>query len=86
MKHAWNSYSAYAWGDNELAPVSRKGHSTSIFGAYKFGATIVDALSTLYIMGLMDEFNKGKEWVATNLNLTGVVSLVWFFNPLLLLL
>jgi len=71
MKHAWDNYAAYAWGKNELQPISHKGHSSSIFGSGKFGATIVDGLDTLYIMGFMDEFNQGKEWIKNNLNLSG---------------
>uniref|UniRef100_A0A8K9V1N7 alpha-1,2-Mannosidase n=1 Tax=Oncorhynchus mykiss TaxID=8022 RepID=A0A8K9V1N7_ONCMY len=33
------------------------------------GASIVDSLDTLYIMGLMDEYNDAKEWVETSLDL-----------------
>ena len=33
------------------------------------GATIVDSMDTLYIMGMMDEFNKGKDWIGQNLDL-----------------
>ncbi|PKU32507.1 mannosyl-oligosaccharide -hypothetical protein [Limosa lapponica baueri] len=32
------------------------------------GATIVDALDTLYIMGLHDEFREGQEWIDKNLD------------------
>lgn len=71
MKHAWDSYVRYAWGANELKPISRKGHSASIFGNTAFGATIVDALDTLYIMDLKDEFQAGRDWVATQLNFQG---------------
>ena len=63
MKHAWNSYRTYAWGANELRPLTKRGHSANIFGNANTGATIVDALDTLYIMGLMDEFKQAREWV-----------------------
>jgi len=69
MKHAWDSYVRYAWGKNELRPVSKRGHSGSIFGAASLGATIMDGLDTLYIMGLMDEFKQGRDWIADNYNL-----------------
>ncbi len=75
MKHAWDSYVQYAWGANELKPVSRKGHSASIFGQTALGATIVDGLDTLYIMGLMDEFKQGRDWVATSLTFEGVFNI-----------
>uniref|UniRef100_A0A671V381 alpha-1,2-Mannosidase n=1 Tax=Sparus aurata TaxID=8175 RepID=A0A671V381_SPAAU len=32
MKHAWDSYRRYAWGSNELRPVSKQGHSSNLFG------------------------------------------------------
>ena len=32
------------------------------------GATIIDALDTLYIMGMKDEYNKARDWVAENLD------------------
>lgn len=73
MKHAWQNYATYAWGKNELRPISHKGHSASIFGSGNLGATIVDGLDTLYIMGLDEEFQRGREWVQDHLNLTGVV-------------
>uniref|UniRef100_H2ZYJ6 alpha-1,2-Mannosidase n=1 Tax=Latimeria chalumnae TaxID=7897 RepID=H2ZYJ6_LATCH len=68
MKHAWDSYRQYAWGHNELKPLAKKGHSTNIFGNSQVGATIVDALDTLYIMGLWDDFREGKEWIEKNLD------------------
>lgn len=48
------------------------------------GATIVDALDTLYIMGLHDEFREGQEWIDKNLDFSVVsravlnTSLVFF--------
>ena len=77
MKHAWDNYVTYAWGKNELRPVSKRGHSASIFGSSSMGATIVDSLDTLFIMGFNEEFEKGKAWVAEHLDLgqmTGDVS------------
>ncbi|XP_048577958.1 mannosyl-oligosaccharide 1,2-alpha-mannosidase IA [Nematostella vectensis] len=68
MKHAWNGYVTYAWGSNELRPISHTGHSASIFGRGSMGATVVDALSTLKLMGMNEEFERGRKWVAQNLN------------------
>ncbi|XP_061090156.1 mannosyl-oligosaccharide 1,2-alpha-mannosidase IB-like [Conger conger] len=68
MKHAWGSYREYGWGHNELKPLAKKGHSTNIFGNSQMGATIVDALDTLYIMGLQEEFKDGEEWIQQNLD------------------
>ncbi|XP_046668814.1 mannosyl-oligosaccharide alpha-1,2-mannosidase IA isoform X2 [Homalodisca vitripennis] len=69
MKHSWDNYVRYAWGKNELRPVSKRGHSGSIFGSASLGATIMDGLDTLYIMGLMDEFKQGRDWIADNYSL-----------------
>lgn len=69
--HAWNGYKKYAWGHNELRPLSRRGHSAGIFGggaAHYLGATIVDALDTLYIMGFKEEYKIGKDWIIKNLD------------------
>lgn len=64
MLHAWNSYVKYAWGQDELQPQSKNGVNS--FGG--LGATLIDSLDTLYIMGLEDEFRKAREWVASSLD------------------
>uniref|UniRef100_A0A673ZS58 alpha-1,2-Mannosidase n=2 Tax=Salmo trutta TaxID=8032 RepID=A0A673ZS58_SALTR len=67
MTFAWDSYKRYAWGSNELRPVSKQGHSSNLFGSIK-GATIVDALDTLYIMEMFEDFDMATEWVEKNLD------------------
>uniref|UniRef100_A0A915CUX9 alpha-1,2-Mannosidase n=1 Tax=Ditylenchus dipsaci TaxID=166011 RepID=A0A915CUX9_9BILA len=74
MLFAWNNYKVYAWGENELRPVSKIGHSASVFGRASLGATMVDALDTLYIMGLMDEFEDAREWVAKSFDMKQAVT------------
>lgn len=69
----------YAWGKNELRPISKRGHSASIFGAVSLGATIVDGLDTLYIMGLEEEFKQGRDWIAENFDINSAVS-IFFGN------
>ncbi|XP_031120045.1 mannosyl-oligosaccharide 1,2-alpha-mannosidase MNS1 [Ipomoea triloba] len=64
MRHAWSSYEKYAWGHDELQPQSKNGVDS--FGG--LGATLIDALDTLYIMGLDEEFQKAREWVANTLD------------------
>ncbi|XP_020795972.1 mannosyl-oligosaccharide 1,2-alpha-mannosidase IA [Boleophthalmus pectinirostris] len=68
MKFAWDNYKRYAWGKNELRPLTRNGHIGNMFGGLR-GASIIDSLDTLYIMGLMEEYNDAKEWVKTSLDL-----------------
>ncbi|XP_058127731.1 mannosyl-oligosaccharide alpha-1,2-mannosidase IA [Anopheles ziemanni] len=72
MIHAWSNYKLYAWGKNELRPLSKRGHSNSIFGSFDLGATIVDGLDTLYLMGLHKEFDEGRDWVARKFTLENV--------------
>uniref|UniRef100_A0A8C6UWW7 alpha-1,2-Mannosidase n=1 Tax=Neogobius melanostomus TaxID=47308 RepID=A0A8C6UWW7_9GOBI len=69
MKFAWDNYKLYAWGMNELRPVTKNGHIGNMFGEGLRGASIIDSLDTLYIMGLMEEYNDAKEWVKTSLDL-----------------
>ncbi|KAK7265209.1 hypothetical protein RJT34_32825 [Clitoria ternatea] len=64
MLHAWTSYEKYAWGKDELKPQSMKGVNS--FGG--LGATLVDSLDTLFIMGLDAQFERAKEWVAKSLS------------------
>ncbi|EAT33026.1 AAEL014721-PA [Aedes aegypti] len=74
MIHAWDNYKLYAWGKNELKPITKRGHSGSIFGAFDLGATIVDGLDTLYLMGLHKEFDEGRDWVLRKFTLESVGS------------
>jgi len=68
MKHAWKGYAEYAWGYNEVKPVSKAPHTESIFGGEKLGASIVDGIDTLYIMGLNDEYLAARTWIENNLD------------------
>ena len=63
--HAWNGYKQYAWGHDELRPLSKSyhdWHSTSLY------MTPVDALDTMILMGLEDEAAKTREFVGHNLS------------------
>ncbi|EDV46179.1 mannosyl-oligosaccharide alpha-1,2-mannosidase IA isoform X2 [Drosophila erecta] len=72
MEHAWHNYKLYAWGKNELRPLSQRPHSASIFGSYDLGATIVDGLDTLYIMGLEKEYREGRDWIERKFSLDNI--------------
>ena len=70
MVHSWDGYKQFAWGSDELAPPYRRGKR----GAAP-GATIVDSLSTLKIMGLESRFQDAIAWVkAFNFRKWGKVS------------
>lgn len=57
--HAWRNYRKYAWGRDELQPLSKSGRDS--FGG--IGITIMDALTTLWLMGLSNEFEQATNWV-----------------------
>ena len=61
FKHAWSAYRKFAWGKDELKPISRN-HAEW----FNCGLTLLDALDTMFIMGLKDEFDEAKEWVRNN--------------------
>jgi mannosidase alpha-like ER degradation enhancer 2 len=63
--HAWNAYKQYAWGHDELKPLSRSFHDWYGVSLYM---TPVDALDTLVLMGLTDEAAKARELIAQNLS------------------
>ncbi|XP_014671533.1 PREDICTED: endoplasmic reticulum mannosyl-oligosaccharide 1,2-alpha-mannosidase-like [Priapulus caudatus] len=65
FQHAWTAYKKYAWGYDQLKPVTRSHHEW--FG---LGLTIIDALDTMYIMDLKEEFKEGRDWVEQKLNLS----------------
>lgn len=57
--HAWGGYKKYAWGHDELKPVS--GMPQDNFNGW--GATIVDALDTLLVMELPHEYDLARQHV-----------------------
>ncbi|XP_070582176.1 endoplasmic reticulum mannosyl-oligosaccharide 1,2-alpha-mannosidase-like [Ptychodera flava] len=63
FKHAWKGYKQYAWGHDELKPVSKR-HSEW----FRLGLTLVDGLDTMYIMGLHEEFQEARDWVANKMD------------------
>lgn len=81
MKTAWDGYARHAMGANELKPIAKSGHSAGIFGSSSMGATVIDALDTLYIMGLNDEFKQARDWVAEHLNFRVVSKIHFLVKP-----
>jgi mannosidase alpha-like ER degradation enhancer 2 len=63
--YAWNAYKQYAWGHDELKPLSKSArdwYGTSLY------MTPVDALDTMILMGLNDEADKTREEITKNLS------------------
>uniref|UniRef100_A0A8C6TTT1 alpha-1,2-Mannosidase n=1 Tax=Neogobius melanostomus TaxID=47308 RepID=A0A8C6TTT1_9GOBI len=63
FRHAWQGYKDFAWGHDELRPISKS--YSEWFG---LGLTLIDALDTMWIMGLKTEFEEAKSWVSTELS------------------
>eukprot|EP00913_Durusdinium_trenchii_P014931 g14005.t1 len=74
--HAWKGYERYAWGKDELQPVSRLGRNT--FGG--LGLTILDSLTTLWLMGFDEAFEKGLRFVKDDLDFDNADSDVSVFE------
>lgn len=68
FKKCWNNYRKYAWGYDELKPISLMGANT--FSGW--GATLVDSLDALWIMDMKLEFKEA---------IHQVVSIDWDFHP-----
>ncbi|EXJ55330.1 hypothetical protein A1O7_08257 [Cladophialophora yegresii CBS 114405] len=60
MVHSWHGYRQKAWLHDELAPVT--GGSRKTLGGWS--VTLVDALDTLYLMGMTGEFDEAVAAVA----------------------
>lgn len=58
FRHAWKGYRTYAWGKDELLPISKTSNEW-----FNLGLTLVDSLDTMWLMGLSEEFAEAREWV-----------------------
>ncbi|CAG8706410.1 11093_t:CDS:2 [Racocetra persica] len=76
--HAWNGYTKYAWGYDMLQSVTNS--SKNNFNGW--GVTIIDALDTMWIMGLKAEFNRSRDFVK-NLNFTKTVDNINVFETII---
>jgi ER degradation enhancer, mannosidase alpha-like 2 len=63
--HAWNGYQKYAWGHDDLRPLTKTYHD---WYAQPLLMTPVDALDTMILMGLNDEANSTREYIIKNLS------------------
>ena len=65
--HAWRGYVSYGWGADELLPRSQTGKYWGKHGR-GYGLTILEGMSTLWLMGEHKEFEKCVQWVRENLS------------------
>ena len=67
MRWAWRNYRERAWGKDQIKPISG-GTESFPLKDHHLGLSLIEALDTLWIMGLDDEFRDGVEWVKANLD------------------
>jgi mannosidase alpha-like ER degradation enhancer 2 len=63
--HCWNAYKKYAWGHDGLKPLSKAPYDWYSSTLY---LTPVDALDTMILMGLKEEADSTREFIATHLS------------------
>ena len=62
MRHSWEGYAKHAMGFDEVDPIQLRG-SNDLGG---LGATVLDSLDSLHLMGLTAQFADATEWVRAN--------------------
>src|SRR5687768_13710231 len=62
--HAWNGYKKYAWGHDDLKPLSKSYHD---WYSQPLLMTPVDSLDTMIIMGFKDEADATRKYIVENL-------------------
>jgi mannosyl-oligosaccharide alpha-1,2-mannosidase len=67
MRWAWRQYRQRAWGKDQIKPISG-GFESFPLKDHHLGLSLIEALDTLWVMGLDDEFNDGVDWVKANLD------------------
>lgn len=65
--HAWNCYKTFAFGHDQVLPLSGQPQDFFVQG-HSIGLSIIEALDTLYVMGLDDDLNLGLNWIYGNLD------------------
>ena len=64
--HAWRGYKKYAWGHDDLRPLSKAPHD---WYGQPLLLTQVDALDTLLVMGLRAEADETRSYIVKHLSL-----------------
>jgi mannosyl-oligosaccharide alpha-1,2-mannosidase len=65
--HAWNGYKKFAWGHDQVNPVSGT-YSEFFVPGHSIGLSMIEALDTLYVMELDDELAASVAWIDKNVN------------------
>lgn len=65
MRWAWANYREHAWGKDDFKPVSGGSKSFPLKTRH-LGLSLIEAMDTLWLMGLDEEFADALAWVKTN--------------------
>jgi mannosyl-oligosaccharide alpha-1,2-mannosidase len=68
MQWAWQAYVARCFGQDQIKPASGGAEPFFFPKGPPLGLSIVEALDTLYVMGLDKEVDQGVRWIADNLH------------------
>jgi mannosyl-oligosaccharide alpha-1,2-mannosidase len=68
MQWAWSGYVECCFGQDQIKPVSGTAEPFFFPKGPPMGLSIVEALDTLYLMGLDKEVERGVRWIADNLH------------------
>src|SRR4051812_2767388 len=64
-RHAWQGYKDYAWGFDELQPLTKKGKN---WYKHSLLMTPVDAFDTFILLGMKKEAEEAKQLILSQLN------------------
>ena len=67
MRWAWRNYRERAWGKDQIKPLTGGVESFPLKN-HHLGLTLIEALDTLWVMGLDEEFRDGVAWIAADLD------------------
>jgi len=78
FNHAYGGYRSTCFGSDEYHPVSRRCSDW-----LRSGVTIIDSLSTMWVMGLKDEFKQGRDWVESHFDPSRIMTQVSVFETII---
>src|SRR5699024_10272862 len=69
-REAWAAYVQYAWSSEALQPLSQNTDRNNRLPVN--GETIIQSITTLWLMGLEEEFTRARKWIEEEMNVTTV--------------
>ena len=68
FQSSWGAYKRNAWGMDEYHPLSKSGTNLLLKDESPVGFTIVDALDTLIILGMEEDYMDARNWIRDELS------------------